>query len=93
MYSVSEFYRQTFRADFIITNKHKILIITNTYGVKKAPVQRTDKLKNPRYSDRNCFYVFCRLSRKLSIFYPICIKSFMPIFDHRIGPESLFVEF
>jgi hypothetical protein len=39
-----------------------------------------------------CFYTFCRLSRKLSIFYSICIKSFMSIFDHRISPERLSVE-
>jgi hypothetical protein len=26
-----------------------------------------------------CFYTFCRLSRELSIFYSICIKSFMSI--------------
>jgi hypothetical protein len=37
--------------------------------------------------------IFSRLSRKLSIFDPICIKSFMLIFDHRIYPESLSVEF
>jgi hypothetical protein len=30
---VSEFDRQTFRADFMIKNKHKTL---NTYGVKNA---------------------------------------------------------
>jgi hypothetical protein len=40
-----------------------------------------------------CFYTFCRLSRELSIFYSICIKSFMSIFDHRVSPESLSVEF
>jgi hypothetical protein len=28
--------------------------------------------------------IFNRLSRKLSVFDPICIKSFMFIFDHRI---------
>jgi hypothetical protein len=56
------------------------------------PVQCREKLKNPRDSDRNCFYVFCRLSPKLSIFYPTCIKSFMPIFDHRISPECLSVD-
>jgi hypothetical protein len=32
------------------------------------------------------------LSRKLSVFDPICIKSFMLIFDHRNSPESLSVE-
>jgi hypothetical protein len=37
--------------------------------------------------------IFSRLSRKLSIFDPICIKSFMLIFDHRISTESLSVEF
>jgi hypothetical protein len=36
---------------------------------------------------------FSRLSRKLIIFDPICIKSFMLIFDHRICPESLSGEF
>jgi hypothetical protein len=40
-----------------------------------------------------CVEIFSRLSRKVSIFDPICIKSFMLIFDHRICPESLSVEF
>jgi hypothetical protein len=37
--------------------------------------------------------LFSRLSLKLSIFDLICINSFMLIFDHRICPESLSVEF
>jgi hypothetical protein len=37
---------------------------------------------------------FSRLSCKLSVFDPICIKSFMLIlFYHRISPENLSVEF
>jgi hypothetical protein len=66
--------------------KEQYVQFTKIVKISSSPVQCTDKLlKNPiRDSDRNCFYVFCRLSLKLSIFYPICIKSFMPIFDNRI---------
>jgi hypothetical protein len=37
--------------------------------------------------------LFSRLSPKQSIFDPICIKSFMLIFDDRICPESWSIEF
>jgi hypothetical protein len=42
---------------------------------------------------RSYFLRFFLLARKLSIFYSIHIKSFMPIFDHRMSPEILSVEF
>jgi hypothetical protein len=41
----------------------------------------------------NCFYVVWRLFRKLRVFGPICIDSFMQIFNQRISPENLWVEF
>jgi hypothetical protein len=37
--------------------------------------------------------LFSRLSRKLSVYDTIRIKNVMLIFDHRISPESLSVEF
>jgi hypothetical protein len=38
-------------------------------------------------------FTFLLLSRKLSVFDPTYIKRFMLIFDRRISPESLSVEF
>jgi hypothetical protein len=87
---VSEFHRQTFRANSTIKNKHKTL---NTYEAKNA----FNKKRKNNYDLNRLLWLliqlFSRLSRKLSVFDPICIKSFMLIFDHRISPESLSVEF
>jgi hypothetical protein len=97
------------KKSFITNKSNLVEFINETYKHKKelctiykncqnfAPfslfnAQMTPQ-KNTRDSDRNCFYVFCQLSRKLNVFDPICIKSFMPIFDHRIRPDSVSVEF
>jgi hypothetical protein len=72
---------------FTSNKSNRVEFIDETYKHKKelctiSPPLFNAQIKNPRDSDRICFCVFCRLSRKLSIFYPICIDSFMPIFDH-----------
>jgi hypothetical protein len=73
----------------LVYTQKKSKIVKISPPLFKAQINK----KKSRDLDRNCFYVFCRLSRKLGIFYPICVNSFMFIFDHRISPESLSVEF
>jgi hypothetical protein len=80
--------------DFMRLSVHLHVCACASVHTRVAPFYFCTFHKNIPPDSFCCWHlIFGRLSCKLSILDSIRIKSFMLIFDHRICPESLSVEF